>query len=240
MRKKLLKGVRKLCSLYPQLRGTVTYSQVLSQREVNVFALFANGHVQDIIHEFPVDEAAQARWANAFLSGSTGVSTIRKQEVDLVEMVLLAASSNEPLRDLELRDTVDFLRSHRKVWWELHQVYEKIVQNRLVGSCPLVTAPPSVLDWVVPFGVHFHRFQEFHKLFHGTIHHVLERNDLRFDDRDLREGVVAYFHEKVMGPRVRLHYNGDVGERMLRNAARVGRILDKYPRTAVIPLLRRL
>lgn len=237
MREALLRGIQKLCWLYPQLHTNIQYSEALSQEDVDVFAAFVNGHVKKILHDYP-DEKTQESQIDSFLNSSTGVSKVHPKDVLFVETILAAAAGQDTSISFEMRGIVGFLRSHRKIWWSLHQAYEKILKNSVVGTCPLVIARPPLLDRIIPFGTKMHNFQEFHKLFHESIHYVLEENGICFGNEDLDEGLVTYFHEQVMGKKVcYLHYNGDEGDRYLKDAALFEKLLDPYPRSAVIPIL---
>jgi hypothetical protein len=234
MRDALLKGIQHFCWLFPPLRANIQYSEILSQEDVDVFSAFVNGHVQKALHSAD-DELV----IEHFLTGSTGVSKIHSNDVVFVETLLAAASGSDTILTHELRDCVDFLRSHKAVWWSLHRAYEKIVKNHLVGTCPLVIAKPPLIDRILPFGRRVHRFQEFHKLFHESIHYVLEDNGLFFGDENLDEGLVTYFHEQVMGkPVCYMHYNNEEGERYLEAAKLFEKLLGRYPRSAVVPLLK--
>ncbi len=241
MRDELLKGIETLCWMFPQLKPSINYSDVLSQEEVDAFAAFVNGHVQNILKTYPTDEKAQENELSSLFTCSCGLSRIRKEDVVLVEALLLAASGNDRSISPKMRDVVDFLRSHRKIWWSLHNAYTKIVKNDLIGTCPLVVAQQPVLDRVLPFGKKLHNFQEFHKLFHESIHFVLEESGVCFGDEAVDEGLVTYLHEQVMGKKVCLmHYTGDEGEKYLKYASVFEKALSPYPRSAMIPVLLRL
>ena len=150
---------------------------------------------------------------------------------------MLFRSGKDTSISLEMREVVDFLRSHRQIWWLLHNAYMKIVKNNVVGTCPLVCSKPHGI-W--PFGSKYN-FHEFHRMFHESIHYVLEQNGLCFNDGDLDEGLVAYFHEQILGQKeCRRHYKINGGERCLKNAALFAKIFDRYPRSAVIPVLKSL
>jgi len=158
-----------------------------------------------------------------------------------LENILAAASGNDSSLSPDVRELVEHLRNDRKLWWSLHNVYQKIIDENLVGTCPLVIAKPRLVDKMLPLGKRLHGFQEFHKLFHESIHYVLEANDIRFDDCEFEEGVVTYMHEKVMGKKTcAWHYTGTEGSRYLHNAQVIGKILDAYPNNAVVPLLAKL
>jgi hypothetical protein len=240
MRDALLKGIQKLCWLYPQLHVSIKYSDVLSQDDVDVFAAFVNGHVESVIRNFPTDEAEQERQLGVFLKGSTGLSRIDSKDIIFVEAVLAAAAGRDTSISPEQRDLVDYLRSHRNIWWALHGAYEKIVRNNLVNTCPLVVAKQPLLEKILPFGSKMHNFQEFHKLFHETIHYILEDNGICFHDDLLDEGLVTYFHEQVVGKGAcYAHYVGEEGERYLKAAKLLEKVLGKYPRNAVVPVLQK-
>ncbi len=240
MREELLRGIHRLCWLYPPLSPVIQYSSALSQGDVDLFAAFANGHVQQILHDFPTDEKHQEREIASLLKCSTGLAKIRAEDVQHVESILAAAGNDNSISP-EMRDIADFLRNHKKLWWSLHDTYEKIVKQHLIGTCPLVVAKPLLLDRVLPFGRRMHRFQEFHKLFHESIHYVLEENGIRFNDSDLDEGLVTYLHQQVMGDAVRyFHYTGEEGERYVNKAAFFSAVLDQYPKSAVVPIVRNM
>ncbi len=241
MRDELFKAVWRLCELFPQLRPAIKYSEVLSQEDVDLFAAFANGHVQQVLHDFPTDEKAQDERVSLFLQGSTGLSRVREADVQLVSSILTAASGNDTSISPDMRDLVDFLRAHKRIWWSLHGAYEKIVKNNVVGTCPVVVASPPLIDRILPFGSKMHKFQEFHKLFHESVHFVLEENGICFHDADLDEGLVTYFHQQVAGKSVcALHYVGDDGARYLKNAALFEKFLSGYAREDVVPTLKHL
>jgi len=240
MRKKLEKGVQRLCWLYPPLEPSIKYSDVLSQRDVNVFAAFVNGHVHDVLNENPFDESTKHRLASLFFRGSTGLSKIHERDVLFIASLLSAASGRDDGLDPSSRQIVDFLRENRQYWVWLHEAYEKIVNNHAAGTCPLVVAKMPKLLHAVPFAGMLHRYQEFHKLFHESIHYVLEQQGISFDDHDLDEGLVVYLHAKVTPSVKYLHYSGDEGRRYVKNAELFNKLLDKYPRSAVIPALQHL
>jgi len=208
MREELLSGISRLCLLFPPLRPCIRYSEVLSQEEVDLFAAFVNGHVSRILHDFSAPEAEHQ--LSLLLKGSFGLSRIHSRDVLFVENLLSAASGNDTSFSQDLRGSVDFLRSNRKLWWCLHNAYEKIVKNNLVDTCPLVVSKTPFIERFIPG---LHNFQEFHKLFHESIHCVLEENWIYFNDEALDEGLVVYLHQQVFGKNVcSMHYVGEKGE----------------------------
>ena len=237
MRDALLQGVQELCKLYPQLRPCIKYSEVLNQEEVGVLAAFVSGHVQQVLHDYPADEKKQEKLVSQYLEGSTGLSRIRSQDVMLIESILAAAAGRDSSLSSELRDVIGFLRGNRRLWWSLHNSYEKVVKNNLIDTFPLVVGQPKAFERIRLFASKMHGF---HKLFHESIHYVLEENSVRFNDSELDEGLVAYLHGQVMGKKVcHLHYTGEERQH-LKNAGMFERVLNKYPKSAVIPLIKSL
>lgn len=240
MRDDLVKGIARLCELYPGLDSSIRYSDKLSQEQVDVFSAFVNGHVERVLKEFMTDESVQSSKISALLSGSTGVSRIRAKDVLFVESLLSSASGSDSGISPEMRDLVDFLRSHKSIWWALHDSYECIVKSNLVDTCPLVVSKPSFIARILPFGSKYNSFQEFNKLFHESVHFVLEENGICFNDEELDEGLVTFFHEEVMGKSVcYLHYSGDVGKNYLKYADDFRKILASHPKSDTVPFLKR-
>jgi len=238
MRDELFRAVWRLCDVF-QLRPAIKYSEVLSQEDVDLFTAFANGHVQQVLRDFPIDERAQDERISLFLQGSTGLSRVRESDVQLVSSILTAASGNDTSISPDMRDLVDFLRSHKKIWWGLHNAYQKIVKNNVINTCPVVVAKPPLIDRILPFGYRMHKFQEFHKLLHESIHYVLEENGICLNDADLDEGLVTFFHEQIAGKRAcALHYVGDEGARYLRTAALFEKYLSKFKPGEVVLALK--
>jgi hypothetical protein len=235
MREKLLKGIEKLCWMFPQLKPSVRYSEILSQDEVAVFAAFVNGHVQKILDK---NQAGEDELSVLFAS-SCGISRIRNKDVVFVGSLLSAASG----RDMGIGRSalVDFLRAHRQVWWSLHNAYSKIVKNELVNTCPIAVLPRPFVSRILPFGSKAHDFNEFHKLFHESLHFVLEDAGICFNDEELDEGLVTYMHQQVMGKSAcSRHYTGDEGRKYLEYASVFEKAFGTYPRSGVIPVLLRL
>lgn len=240
MRKRLEKGVRKLCWLFPQLKPEVRYSEVLSQRDVNVFAAFVNGHVKEVLCEAPFDEQARRHVASLFLRGSTGLAKVREDDVVYVGSLLAAASGKDQGLSPDERDVVDFLRDNVTWWRWLYDAYDRVVKQGVIGTCPLVVAQEPAVLRVVPLLGSVHRYQEYHKLLHESIHYVLDENGIAFHDPELDEGLVVYLHEQV-APSVRhFHYVGDEGRKYVESAEVFRKLLKKYPRSAVVPILKRL
>ncbi len=238
MRDELLQGIEKLCWMFPQLKPSIRYSESLSRDEVDAFVAFVKGHVQGVLRKHPADEKSQ----EAELSAPCfcGVSKIHHRDVVLVGSLLSAASGKDTGISPEMRDMVDFLRVHRQIWWSLHGAYTKILKGNLLGTCPLTTSPPTFFDFV-PFFSKTHESHDFHRLFHESIHFVLEENGICFGDEEIDEGLVTFLHEQVMGRQVcLLHYKGEEGKKYLRYSSVFEDALSPYPRSAVIPVLQRL
>lgn len=232
--------MRKLCWLFPPLQPNIVYSDVLSQRDVNVFAAFVNGHVEQVLKEYPFDEEMKHRMASLFLEGSTGLSRVRERDVVWVAGLLSAASGKDASLKPELRDLVDFLRENKLWWGWLYEAYEKIVKNSLTNTCPMVIAKLPVPMRFIPFAGVMNSYQEYHKLIHESIEYLLEAEGILFDDVELDKGLVVYLHE-VMYPSVKyLHYVGDEGRQYLEAAGVFRELLDRYPRSAVVPMLKHL
>ncbi len=214
MREKLLKSIEKLCWLYPQLKPRIGYSEVLSQDEVDAFGSFSGDgehHVK-----------------------SNKLASISREGLDYVSS-LLAISCG---RDTSLSSSsVDFLRANPGVAGVLRSARDKVVKHNLVGSCPLSVEKPSLLKGF--FAPNTHRFDEFHKMLRASILHVLEKNDIVFDS-DTNQGVAAYFHEELVGSKVCFyHYVGE-NKKHLELAQELRIVLSRYPRSAVIPFVKKL
>ena len=207
MREALLDGIRHLCWLYPPLRPSIRYSEVLSPEDYESLSVFLG----------------------------RSPSRIRQEDVDYIENILFAASGQETVSS-ELSYVVAFLRTNTDKWQALYDAYDNIVRNRLVNTCPLVVSGISTAEKVVPFGKKWHSFQEFHRSFHESIHYVLEENGLCFNDEALDEGFATYLHQQVMGKKAKLYYTGE-GRRLLRLASVFEEELRDYPRSSVVPLL---
>ena len=239
MRERLRSALGKLSALYPQLSPDVRYSDVLSQGDVNVFVAFVTGRVSQVLKSCPLDVEAKNSYFSALAGGSTGISQISERDVSYVALLLSAASGNDSGISPEMRDVVDFLRGNRSAWWSLSNAYERIVKSNVIGTCPLVVAPLPWWARFVPFAGRYHEFQEFHKLFHESVHYSLENSGVVFDDAGLNESLVALFHEDVFGVFARLHYRGE-GKKYLAPSFRWRKFLSSCPRPAVIPLLQTL
>ncbi|GEM_PF-6529978 len=232
MRDRLLSRISQLCLLFPPLKPSINYSDVLSNEEVVLFVAFVNGHISEIIKN--PDKSVQDEQLSRILKSSVGLPRIKPADVLYVESLLASASGNE-VASSKFKDIVLFLRDNRKVWWSLHDAYEKIVRNSLVGTCPLVIANPPFI--VRLFGLH--RFEEFHKFFHESIHCVLEDNGICFHDEALDEGLVVYLHQQVMGKHVcSLHYAGKIGSLYLNYADRFEKLFGRYPKNELISSLK--
>lgn len=237
MRDALLRGISRLCLLFPPLKPNIRYSEVLSQDEIDLFAAFVNGSIQNIMKNY--DSKEQEHQISKLLRYSTGLSKIKKEDIIQIENILSAASSQDTNISPEIKNAVEYLRNNKKTWWSLHNAYEKIVKNNLANTCPLATAKLPILDRLLPFGSRLHQFQEFHKLFHESIHHILEENKICFHNKDLDEGLVVFLHQQVMGKKTcALHYTGEEGEKYLRNAEFFEKLLNKYPHITFIPIIR--
>lgn len=237
MREKLLAGVERLCALFPPLKSNIKYSEVLSQEQLDVFSAFAGGKVDNIFSKFYGDDKEIFLQISALLEGSTGVSRIRKSDVLRVESLLSASSSNDMSIPPDMRDVVDFLKDNRSILWNLHNAYEVIVSNDLVDTCPITIARP----WTsrLPLGRQWNDFNEFHKLFHESIHFVLEENGLCSGDEEFDEGIVTYLHEEVMGRAVcKIHYSSGEGAEYLRLASELREIIHNRPKSDIIPFLK--
>lgn len=234
MRDRLLSGISHLCLLFPPLKPSINYSTVLSQDEVALFVAFVNGHVAGILRNCH-DKSLQERQISLILKTSTGLPRIRPADVLYVESLLASASGRDNLVSSEFQDVVLFLREHKSLWWSLHNAYEKIVRNNLIGTSPLVVAKPPFFAGL--FGLH--KFEEFHKLFHESIHCILEDNGICFNDEALDEGLVVFMHQQVMGKHTcSLHYAGRDGSRYLKYAERFERFCQKHPRCMLLHLLK--
>ena len=237
MREKLLSGVKRLCAMFPPLVSNIKYSEVLSQKQVDVFSAFATGKVDQVFSQFYGDDKEIFSQISALLEGSTGISIIRNSDVLHVGALLSAAASNDGSVPPEVRDVVDFLRDNRDIWWNLHNAYESIVKNDVVGTCPIAIARPWSSHF--PLGRQWNDFNEFHKLFHESIHFVLEENGLCSGDEDFDEGIVTYLHEEVMGRAIcKIHYSSGDGVRYLRLASELREIIHNRPRSDIIPFLK--
>src|SRR3990172_5791402 len=106
MRDELLTGIEKLCWMFPQLKPSIRYSEVLSQGEVDAFAAFVNGHVKEILNR--QDGNAQSSELSALFTCSCGISRSNKKDVVLVESLLSAASGNDMGISSEQSDLVGF------------------------------------------------------------------------------------------------------------------------------------
>ncbi|MCX6708247.1 MAG: hypothetical protein NTW67_01170 [Candidatus Woesearchaeota archaeon] len=237
MREALLRGISRLCWLFPPLKPNIRYSETLSQDEVDLFATFVNGSIQNILQNF--DSKEQEHQISKLFKYSTGLSKIKKEDVIQIENILSAASSKDTNSSPEMKDVVEYLRNNKKTWWSLHNTYEKIVKNNLTNTCPLATAKLPILDRLLPFGFKLHQFQEFHKLFHESIHYILEKNRICLHDKDLDEGLVVFLHQQVMGKKTcALHYTGEEGEKYLQNAEFFEKLLNKYPHITFLPIIK--
>jgi len=240
MRKKLERSVGKLCWLYPPLEPKIRYSSGLSQREVNAFAAFANGHLTEVVQK-NVDSKTQAERAAPYLHGSTALSRIKYEDVTALAVVLGAAMGREAKVSKSMRGLVEFLQQNN-TWRELlAQVYSKIVESDLAGTCPLVIAKAPWYQVLFPPMLLASRFQEQQKLIHESIEYVLEEESIVFDDVLLDKGLVTYLHEHVAGRfACRLHYTGPEGKQYRDAATVFHRVFDKYPRSAIVPLLKQM
>ncbi|MBW3016634.1 hypothetical protein KY309_03430 [Candidatus Woesearchaeota archaeon] len=235
MREKLTSAIKRLCWLFPQLKPNIKYSEILTQEEIDVFAAFVNGHIQQIITEHN-----QRKQLDLYLKGSTGIPKIHKEDVKFIASLLTAATSNEKNIKTENYEVVNFLREHRKIWWKLYNTYDKIIKNRLTGACPIAIAKTPFIQRILPFGTRLHRFQEYNKLLHESIHCLLEENGICFHKKELDEGLVVCLHKKIVGKKCQLHYAGEEGEKYLKQAEKFEKIMDKIPTSAFIPLIRKL
>ncbi|VVB81373.1 Uncharacterised protein [uncultured archaeon] len=234
MRDALLRGILRLCWLFPPLKPNIRYSEILSQDEADVIAVFVNKHVKDILHNHD-----NSKEISEILHNSTGISKIKQEDVIFIENILSAASSKDTNITPEMCEVIEFLRSNKKIWWNLHDAYEKIIKNHLVNTCPLVIAKARLIDRIIPFGIRMHKFQEFHKLFHESIHYLLEENNVCFHNEELDEGLAVFLHQQVMGKNTcAMHYIGEKGEKYLKNAEFFEKLLSKYPRITFIPIIK--
>ncbi|MBW2969721.1 hypothetical protein KY319_01220 [Candidatus Woesearchaeota archaeon] len=235
MREKLTSAIKRLCWLFPQLKPNIKYSEVLTQEEIDVYTAFVNGHIQEIIKEH------KRKQLDIYLKGSTGIPKIHKEDVKYIASLLTAATSNENNKKTEDYELVNFLRENRKIWWKLYNTYDKIIKNRLIGTCPIATAKIPFIEKILPFGTKLHRFQEYNKLLHESIHCLLEENGICFHNKQLDEGLVVCLHRKITGKtKCQFHYTGEEAEKYLSQADKFEKIMNKIPTSAFIPLIRKL
>jgi len=148
-----------------------------------------------------------------------GVIRIRDEDVSYIGSIIAASSAGELHSD-----AVKYLRENPSIKSKLHGAYHSILTNSLVDSCPI-------------FSSCFLGFDNFHKMFHLSIHHVLENNGLSSGDSDFDEALVTYLHKRVSGKKVILHYLGG-GERFLRLSKEIASVLKDVPDKEVIPIVR--
>lgn len=238
MREKLMSAIKRLCWLFPQLKPNIKYSERLTQEEIDVYAAFINGHVQQIIKEHKNNQRKQL---DIYLRGSTGIPKIHKEDVKFIESILTAATGNENNTKSEAHELVSFLREHKKIWWTLYNTHEKIIKDKLIGTCPIAVSKTPLIERILPFGTKLHKFQEYNKLLHESIHWLLEENEVCFHNKELDEGLVVCLHKKIAGKtKCQLHYTGEEGEKYLKQAEKFEKILEKIPTSAFIPLIKKL
>ena len=139
------------------------------------------------------------------------------------------------MRPPQTKDLVDFLRSHRELWWSLHRAHHIILKHELIGHCLLAFSKPSFLYRIAPWKLL--DFPDFQKLFHDSIRLVLEKNGVCFQDELLDQALATYFHQRLIGRKVRLHHNRAAS---LKQVKVFNKLLRRYPRSALILYLKNM